>query len=110
MRNFTKQHNDITWLFPDIINQNNKEISEEWFDVYENRANYLLNILEINESNNFTKDDLIDAFMKGASTAQQMLTEYYSSKLDSLKTYNDVKKFIEDFNNRFKNGFYDKKK
>lgn len=101
MRKFTKQHNDITWLFPDIID-NNEEASENWFDKYEDIAKYLVDTMNINDSDVFTKDDLIDAFMKGASIAQQSLTQFYNVKLDSLKTYNEVKKCIDDFNKQLK--------
>lgn len=109
MRRFTKKHNDLTWLFPDIIDEDNNELSEKWFDTYEKKANDLIETIGIGDADSFSKDDLIDSFMKGASIAQQMLIQYYSIKLESLKDFNNIKKSIEDFNERFNNGFYDKK-
>ena len=67
MRKFTKEHNDLDFLFPDI-----KESGEWWFDYWEKNAERLFNLCHTTETT-FTKDDLIDAFMKGASESQRTL-------------------------------------
>lgn len=63
MRKFTKTHNDINWLFPSVNND-----SEKIFDDYEQLATDLLKSSYGNKET-FTVDDMIDAFMKGASIA-----------------------------------------
>lgn len=68
MRKFTKTHNELQWLFPNCNNSNEQSAND--FDNYEEMANDLL-IAAHNDKEVFTKDDLIDAFMKGASVAQQ---------------------------------------
>ena len=51
MRKFTKEHNEIGWLFPSVLPEDNPEED--------------------------SKDDMMDAFMKGCSVAQQHLSEKY---------------------------------
>lgn len=72
MRRFTKTHNDITWLFP-AIEKKSEETSENWFDTYEHLGQSLLESAYPNQDT-FTKDDMMDAFMKGCSEGQQFTT------------------------------------
>lgn len=102
MRKVVKDDN-ITLLFPDMIDEDNKAVSEKWFDEYDKRAKEFINL---NEKEVYTKDDLIDAFMTGASTSQRLVLNHYCSKLETLKTFNQVKKSIDDFQTRYNNGFY----
>ncbi len=67
MARFTKEHNDLRWLFPTIYHNDKDKYAEEAFDMYKLRAEDLLSLGYSTES--FTKDDMIDAFMKGASEA-----------------------------------------
>lgn len=72
MRRFTKTHNDITWLFP-AMEKKSEETSENWFDTYEHLGLSLLESAYPNQES-FTKDDMMDAFMKGCSEGQQFTT------------------------------------
>lgn len=67
MRKFTKEHNELDFLFPDI-----KESGEYWFEHWEKVAEYRFEHAHQNETE-FVKDDIIDVFMKGASEAQRTL-------------------------------------
>lgn len=76
MRRFTKTHNDITWLFPSMEKKSEKKsekTSENWFDTYEHLGQSLLESAYPNQDT-FTKDDMMDAFMKGCSEGQQFTT------------------------------------
>lgn len=68
MRRFTKDHNDVHWLFP---NQKTKEDANKVFDEVEGYAQHLLQLGYGNQEA-FTRDDMIDAFMKGYSYACQL--------------------------------------
>ena len=67
MRKFTKTHNDLDFLFPDI-----KESGDFWFDHWEKIVEYKFESAH-HSQNTFSKDDIIDAFMKGASESQRTL-------------------------------------
>lgn len=71
MRKFTKTHNDLEWLFPTVDGVDHKT-PEELFDFYEKIGTELLEMGYSNKET-FTKDDMIDAFMKGASVSRQFL-------------------------------------
>ena len=73
MRKFTKEHNEIGWLFPSVLPEDNPE---EDFDTFEERGKFLFEEA-YQDKEAFTKDDMMDAFMKGCSVAQQHLSERY---------------------------------
>lgn len=100
MRKFTKDHNDLGWLFPNLGGKNIRE-SEEWFDFYEELAKKLYNKTHKN-NDNLTEDDIIDSFMKGASIAHQQLVEdkrTYEGIISSLKKQIS---FLEKENNKLR--------
>ena len=66
MRNFTKTHNDLKWLFP--VAETDKEAEEKFEDV-EKQAKYLAEMAGVDEKD---KDLAIDCFMKGYSYALQL--------------------------------------
>lgn len=73
-RRFTKTHNEIDWLFPTPVDGRNAEVAERLFDEYEEYAEDLFNARYKNGESTFSKADVIDAFMKGASVAHQCIT------------------------------------
>lgn len=77
MRHFTKDHNDLRWLFP-IWEKSTQEDAENMFEYYEREAEYFFEMAHDGEEV-FTKDDLIDAFMKGASEAHKTLIDTMSN-------------------------------
>lgn len=77
MRKFTKEHNDIGWLFP-YPSSNSLDDANAWFDFYELTAKELADYA-YNGQETYTLDDVIDAFMKGASVAHQRLNDCYST-------------------------------
>lgn len=70
-RKFTKEHNDLDWLFPEVLNAHVSS-GETAFDEFEKYAENLLKSA-YGDQETFTKADVIDAFMKGASVAQQLI-------------------------------------
>lgn len=89
MRKFTKTHNNLEWLFPTIENPSEKE-SESYFDMYESQAYDLFDKAYPYNQNNFTKDDIIDAFMKGASEAHNKMVNYACMYIQTNKTLKDT--------------------
>lgn len=89
MRKFTKTHNNLEWLFPSPENLSQKE-SESYFDMYESRAYALFEIAHSQSQDNFTKDDIIDAFMKGASEAHNKMVNYACMYMQTNKTLKDT--------------------
>lgn len=69
MRKFTKDHNDLRWLFP--IAESDSE-AEEIFDTCEDRGDYLADAAGVPDEN---RDLAIDCYMKGYSEAQQLCRE-----------------------------------
>lgn len=101
MRKFTKKHNNINWLFPNP-GQFDEKKSNWYFDTYEEMAEYLFSIAHPWE-NTFTKSDVIDAFMKGASCAHQKMvfaaeTLYNDNELlkKQVETYSATIKSLQD--------------
>lgn len=86
MRHFTKQHNDINWLFP-VLKSPYSATSEYWFDEYEKLGQNLLEFAYPNQES-FTKDDMMDAFMKGCSEAQQFSVSEFA-RVDSLSKFKE---------------------
>jgi len=74
MRNFTKTHNDLKWLFP--VAETDKEAEEKFEDV-EEQAKYLAEMAGVDEKD---KDLAIDCFMKGYSYALQLESDSIISK------------------------------
>lgn len=74
MRNFTKTHNDLKWLFP--VAETDKEAEEKFEDV-EEQAKYLAEMAGVDEKD---KDLAIDCFMKGYSQALQLEFDNIISK------------------------------
>ena len=70
MRKFTKEHNDIQWLFPTL--EDSKEVSEGIFDECEEQAKYRAERAEIKDED---KDLAIDCYMKGCSDTLQRYSE-----------------------------------
>ena len=70
-RKFTKEHNDLDWLFPEVPNAY-APFGEPAFDEFEKHAENLFESAH-GDQETFTKADVIDAFMKGASLAQQLI-------------------------------------
>ncbi len=68
MRKFTKEHNDLKWLFPTTRDVNE---ASSLFDEVEGMGETLLELC-YGEQETFTRDDIMDAFMKGYSEACQM--------------------------------------
>ena len=87
MRRFTKEHNDLDWLFPDPSQEDYEKASDVWFDTYEDLANNLFETCYGNQET-FTKDDMIDSFMKGASEAHAFL----ASKITEEKNIKELHK------------------
>lgn len=87
MRKFTKNHNDINWLFPKVTEYHNPEHT---FDEFEEIGQDLLESC-YDKRGTFTRDDMMDAFMKGASVMNQILGERVGQEkalkreLDSIK-------------------------
>lgn len=71
MRTFTKTHNELAWLFPKVTKYHNPE---QTFDEFEQIGQDLLEDA-YDEQETFTRDDMMDAFMKGASVMNQILGE-----------------------------------
>lgn len=55
------------------MEKQSEELSEKWFNTYENLGHSLLESAYPNQES-FTKDDMMDAFMKGCSEGQQYTT------------------------------------
>ena len=95
MRKFTKEHNEIGWLFPSVLPEDNPE---EDFDTFEERGKILLEEA-YQDKEAFTKDDMMDAFMKGCSVAQQHLSERYGyiihTILDETKQDREMMKSLK---------------
>lgn len=89
MRKFTKTHNNLEWLFPSPENPSLKE-SESYFDMYESRAYNLFEIAHPQLHGTFSKDDVIDAFMKGASEAHNKMVNYACMYMQTNKTLKDT--------------------
>lgn len=70
-RKFTKQHNELDWLFPEVPNACVSS-GEAAFNEFEKYAENLFKSAH-GDQGTFTKADVIDAFMKGASVAQQLI-------------------------------------
>lgn len=87
MRKFTKTHNEVQWLFPNY--DNSIEKSNKDYETFESIANDLL-IAAHGDNESFTKDDLIDAFMKGASVSQQTNVHTISMINESKKLYKEA--------------------
>lgn len=81
-RKFTKEHNDLGWLFPEVPNAYVPS-GEAAFDEFERHAEDLFESAH-GDQETFTKADVIDAFMKGASVAQQLIG-YGAFQKESLK-------------------------
>lgn len=58
MRKFTKEHNEIGWLFPSVLPEDNPE---EDFNTFEERGKFLFEEA-YQDKEAFTKDDMMDAF------------------------------------------------
>lgn len=89
MRKFTKTHNNLEWLFPSPENPSLKE-SESYFDMYEYQAYNLFEIAHPQLHCTFSKDDVIDAFMKGASEAHNKMVNYVYMQIQNNKTLKDT--------------------
>ena len=74
MRNFTKTHNDLKWLFP--VAETEKDAEEKFEDV-EEQAKYLAEMAGVDEKD---KDLAIDCFMKGYSQALHLEFDAILSK------------------------------
>ena len=70
MRKFTKEHNELLWLFPICKNE---EGASKMFDEVEEEANYYFEMAQHKDDDTFNKDDMIDSFMKGYSVACRLL-------------------------------------
>lgn len=70
-RKFTKEHNKLDWLFPEVPNAYVSS-GEPAFNEFEKYAENLFKSAH-GDQETFTKADVIDAFMKGASVAQQLI-------------------------------------
>lgn len=70
-RKFSKEHNELDWLFPEVPNSFVSS-GETAFDEFEKYAENLFKSAH-GDQETFTKADVIDAFMKGASVAQQII-------------------------------------
>lgn len=69
MRNFTKTHNDLKWLFP--IAKTKKE-AEEVFNYVEELANNFADLADVKDGD---RDLAIDCFMKGYSYCMQQVAD-----------------------------------
>lgn len=79
MREFTKEHNDLRWLFP--IAESEKA-AESIFDEMEEQGKYLFKNAGYDEKD---EDLAIDCFLKGASSAMQMyLSVVYKDICDRI--------------------------
>lgn len=104
MRKFTKEHNELEWLFPFANN------AEKMFEDVEQTGEYLFDYCYDGQES-FDKDDMIDAFMKGYSNCQQMMTCHPSvghtnmlnAKVDLLERQIDKRdKIIDSLMNKIK--------
>lgn len=72
------------------MEKKSEETSENWFDTYEHLGQSLLESAYPNQDT-FTKDDMMDAFMKGCSEGQQFTTSTcvgliaLNEKINSMK-------------------------
>lgn len=78
-RKFTREHNDLDWLFPTIPDLEEVESGQTAFDHFEALANDLFETAHNGETA-FAKEDLIDAFMKGASEAYREIGYFLFQK------------------------------
>lgn len=96
MRKFTKEHNEIGWLFPSVLPEDNPEKD---FNTFEERGKILFE-QAYQGKETFTKDDMMDAFMKGCSVAQQYLSEKYGyiihTVLDEAKRNREIMKDVKE--------------
>lgn len=75
MRKFTKENIDLPWCFPNIVVDNKNLLTctpERRFNEFEDQAKNLLESAHGNKEV-FTRDDMIDAFMKGTSVATRTI-------------------------------------
>lgn len=77
--------------FP-IITIDKPNVYDEWIKRYEESANELAESYDVET---FTKENIVDAFMMGASMAHKLLANQYGNDIESLKTMIEVRKFIE---------------
>ena len=70
-RKFTKEHNELNWLFPEVPNAYASS-GETAFNEFEKYAEDLFESAH-GDQETFSKADVIDAFMKGASVAQRLI-------------------------------------
>ena len=91
MRRFTKEHNDLNWLYPNPhITEMKGESPEKTFDDYDKLGNFYLSEC-YGKQQNFTQDDMIDAFMKGTSTAYRDLVCDFRYHMRAYKFFEEYK-------------------
>ena len=86
MRKFTKEHNDLDWLFPVLDKDSHWERPEDTYDKYEDIGFNLLQAAHGQHGSPrdflYNTDDLMDAFMKGASVARQYTLTDIENKIE----------------------------
>lgn len=92
------EYKNVKDKFP-IITIDKPNVYDDWVKGYENSANELAESYGVET---FTKENIVDAFMAGASMAHKLLANRYEQDIESLKTMNETRKFIEDFLERSK--------
>lgn len=97
MRRITKEKYDIGSMFPDLTSMEEKT-SLNWFITYENVIKNLLAKEEITDNDIFTKDNIIDTFIKGASIAHKMLAIRYDNSICDFAELKEIRKSIERYN------------
>lgn len=90
MRKFTKNHNELQWLFPICETE---ESASKMFDEVEEEANYYFEAANHKDDETFSKDDMIDSFMKGYSVATRTLgcqIWQWQNLYEQSKKFNDM--------------------
>ena len=90
MRKFTKDHNELSWLFPICETE---EAASKMFDEVEGTAVYYFENAGHKDDDTFNKDDMIDSFMKGYSVATQLLGQQIQQLKFICKSQEELLKF-----------------
>lgn len=81
-----------------------QELSEKWFDNYHDWVIALLENGELggNIDDMYTRDEIIYAFMRGASIAQRAIVSEFQYYEETLKQFEEARKAVDDFLKRNK--------
>lgn len=94
MRQLIEDKCDIGDMFPDLTTDD-ENVSKHWFHEYERIINDIIEKQEKEETNTFTKDEVIDFFIQGASIAHKMLAIKYDNAICNFNEMKNIKQWFE---------------